>query len=544
MSDAGAPGPGGEPASGPTVASTPPQAEADRCQILREQLGKVPQLPGAPDLARVRPHVLARARSVPVLFERTPQAADNAVAARLRAELVASEYPDHAILQVLRKTRGNWALRRAIFLFEGYLYAELPLLALRVSQIIRLDHLFDDERLVIQRGERWIHVQRREGKYFRAPDGASGDALSSELASLLLFDRVAASKEEMGEPLHIDVEPLARRVGFSSLEVLAITAQRWAFRARSYDAKSLLIVERSAEPQSAAVTVVCESSRQPEQLAEERQKLLSDQRLVDPILAAARAMIERRLPFDEPRTEEGQQDGHLRMHFRAAYKSYQYTYEFNGDNYYVFDRLGRVRLPQVCIDFISDAFDWGTGGSWPDRGHGRARIKGALHFASLDIKNARSVEHLAAFASKTPEWFEMTWVEKEERVKFRDSTRFFAELSKNAHHYRRGDVVFIYGLRDDGKHHYHSFFIDQKDPVTGMPTVVAANAGPPQARSWEGEMQNAPRRAIVAKMRVRREVLEQAYRQAKLHPGQPLLPPTTREPSKDGGEGDVDRSGG
>jgi hypothetical protein len=42
-----------------------------------------------------------------------------------------------------------------------------------------------------------------------------------------------------------------------------------------------------------------------------------------------------------------------------------------------------------------------------------------------------------------------------------------------------------------------------------MPTWLAANAGRPRVRTWEAEMQNAPKRAIVARMRPRLEWLEQ-----------------------------------
>jgi hypothetical protein len=254
--------------------------------------------------------------------------------------------------------------------------------------------------------------------------------------------------------------------------------------------------------------------------------------MIDPVLQAAHEMIRRRLPFDEPKTEEGQQDGLLRIHFQKAYRSYRKTYEFNGDDYYVFDGYGRPRLPQVCIDFITDAFDWGTGGYWPVRGEKPERVKGALNFASLGIENSRSIESLANFATETPEWFDMLWLDKSEQVKFLHREKFFAALAQNAHRYRRGDVVFIYGLRDDDKFHFHSFLIDEKDPVTGIPTVVVANAGPPQARSWEGEMANAPLRKIVARMRVRRDILGLARKQAQDHPGVPLTPPP-RPPSEE-----------
>jgi hypothetical protein len=63
--------------------------------------------------------------------------------------------------------------------------------------------------------------------------------------------------------------------------------------------------------------------------------------------------------------------------------------------------------------------------------------------------------------------------------------------------------VAILGPRDDEKLHYHSFFIVDADPLSGMPTELAANAGRPRIRSWEGEMQSAPRRSILARIRPR-----------------------------------------
>jgi hypothetical protein len=58
-------------------------------------------------------------------------------------------------------------------------------------------------------------------------------------------------------------------------------------------------------------------------------------------------------------------------------------------------------------------------------------------------------------------------------------------------------------MRDDGEPHYHSFFVYDADPLTGMPTQLASNAVLPQVRSWEGEMHNAPRRSIRVRIRPR-----------------------------------------
>jgi len=61
------------------------------------------------------------------------------------------------------------------------------------------------------------------------------------------------------------------------------------------------------------------------------------------------------------------------------------------------------------------------------------------------------------------------------------------------------------------------------DPLTGFPILLAANAGPPQMRTWEGEMSNAPRRFVVARLRVRPEIFERAYELARTRPGVPLV---------------------
>lgn len=473
-----------------------------------------------------RAEILARARSVPVVFHTRPEAPKSAPAVvfQMRATLREAEDPAHAILEVLRRTRGNYPLRRQVFLSDHYLYAETPVLAMRLSQVLRLDHLFSktERTLVIERGTETFEVTRREGMYFLPPipDADPQKRHHERMASLLLYDRVRTEDEEFGPPLHVDLRPLQRKLGFSSAKLHHVGASAMVAELSTYGAKSRAVLNW----EGTEVGLECETTEKTPwvDLAVARSNFHVDQEVTDPILEAAHEMIFRRLPFDEPKTEEGQQDGLLRLHFRQAYRHYANTYEFNGDDYYVFDGYGRPRVPQVCIDFITDAFDWGTGGHWPERGQKRDYRKGALNFASMGMENARSVENLAEFASEHPEWFDVLWLPKNERVKFRHRTKFFQALAHDAGRYRRGDIVFIYGLKDDGKFHYHSFLIDEKDPVTAMPTVVVANAGPPQARSWEGEMQNAPQRSIVARVRVRREILQRAHEQARNQPGVPL----------------------
>jgi hypothetical protein len=118
------------------------------------------------------------------------------------------------------------------------------------------------------------------------------------------------------------------------------------------------------------------------------------------------------------------------------------------------------------------------------------------------------VESFVEFAKGHPEWFEVTELAESERVPYARRADFFAHLAEHRDRYRPGDVVAIHGLRDDGKMHYHSFFVYSSDPVTGAPSLVAANAGRPRIRPWESEMLTAPQRSIRARIRPKLEWLE------------------------------------
>ncbi len=531
------------PAPVPTAA--PPVV--DPCLVQVEQLQNEPQVPGTPVFDSHRAEILARARAVPLLFKRVPQAdlaglTDDEVRLthKYRKVLIKSQDPASDIQVILRRTTRRYALRRAIFLSEGYLFAELPLLALRLSQVLRLDHLFDDPEVVIERGGHEFRAYLEDGRYYLPEEPVVGVVPQrmqhGSPAGLLLFDRARTPEESWKSTPGFALNELAKQLAFETASPIFKTENRWGFELRTRGRRSTIVADVS----QTEATLVCESTLQQKRsaLLFARNQSLLARELVEPVLSAAREIISRRLPFDEPRTEEGQQDGLLRIAFRKAHRHHRETYEFNGDSYYTYDGFGRPRLPEVCIDFITDSFDWGTGGYWSGR-HERARhVRGALYFPSFGIENERSVESLLNYAAAVPSWFDVHFTPKSERVKFLYREKFFAWLAQMHEVYQPGDVVFIYGLRDDEKFHYHSFFIDEKDPVTGVPTLVMANAGPPQARTIEGEMQNAPLRTIVARIRLKPEVLRAAYEQARQRPDQPLVPPPPdyldEEPEKKG----------
>ena len=179
------------------------------------------------------------------------------------------------------------------------------------------------------------------------------------------------------------------------------------------------------------------------------------------------------------------------------------SFEFNGDRYAVFDSEGRPRPPQVCIDFVLDTFERASGTWWQSRSQGRQRVLGRLQFDDAALENRRSVERFIDFARAHAESFDVYEPAPEARVPLRNRALASAELYRSRDEFQSGDIVAILGPREDEKLHYHSFFIVDADPLSGMPTELAANAGRPRIRSWEGEMQNAPRRSILARIRPR-----------------------------------------
>ena len=150
---------------------------------------------------------------------------------------------------------------------------------------------------------------------------------------------------------------------------------------------------------------------------------------------------------------------------------------------------------------MTDTLERASGARFRPRGEPREFIRGQLDFDSFGLDNRRGVGTFVSFTRSHPEWFEFTETPAEARLPFRDHAAFFRDIYEHRDEYRLFDIVTIFGLGSDGKLHYHSFFVADRDPLTGMPIAVVANAGRPRIRSWENEMQNAPQRAILAHIR-------------------------------------------
>jgi hypothetical protein len=477
-------------------------AGAEGCRKRRERLAREPSLPGAPALEEQRADLLWRAKAEPVLFLKAPRAGEDSVEVRaFRTMLAQGPGPAYALARAYRLLHNRPDLARAALLREGYLYAETPELGAALVNRVELNHLFDQPAIVIERGADRFRAIKGENFYEYADGPERG-----RRARLLLFDRVRSAPEPELPPLHVDVRSLAARLGFDRVKVERITAagiaaelrygQTWVPSVLGIRGLELALECEAVPPGS-------------EQLVQKARELTRRRgAILAQVRRAIAEQVEEALPFDEPRTEDGQQDGNLRPAWRWAYTQGWDSYRFNDERYAVFDRHGRPLVPQVCIDFITDTLERASGTWWVASGRERRKTPGKLDFDQMDLENRRSVDTFVDFAERYPEWFDVYQLRPEERVPFHQKQRFYEHLFENRDRYVPGDIVTIHGLRSDEEMHYHSFFVYDADPVTGMPMLVAANAGRPRVRSWESEMLSAPRRSIRSRVRPRLEWLE------------------------------------
>ncbi|HXK19893.1 MAG TPA: hypothetical protein VNG33_18915 [Polyangiaceae bacterium] len=516
------------PAPGPARLSRAESPDIDRqCLAQVAELSSLPALTlPVTDSPELRAQLLGRTKNVPVLFLSQPEAAkDNPVADALRQALETS--PGYATFDtVVGKVRRAPELARAVFLREGYLYTENPELAALYGSLT-LSLLFREPELYIVRGAEQLSARRLDdGDY----EYTSGDERGHR-AKLLLFDRIAPQGAALSAARHVDLRALAKSLGFDELALRRASSERLLVDASYAGARvpTLLRID------SGKVSLVCEApgperARVAAYRADAARRAVTQARLVTVI----KEQVDEALPFDEPKTEDGQQDGKLRPEWRSAYLNGSSSFEFNGDRYAVFDASGRPRPPQVCIDFVLDTFERASGTWWEPRGGQRQRVIGRLQFDDTAMENRRSVERFIEFARSHGEAFEVYEPPVEERVPLRNRQQFFAALYRARAQFKRGDIVAILGPRDDEKLHYHSFLIVGSDPLTGMPTELAANAGRPRIRSWEGEMQNAPRRSILARVRPRQLWLDSfvvADVAASADVPAPALGPNTKQPA-------------
>ncbi len=502
---------------------TAAQKKLQACRKLVASVQATPALPGTTGLDERRGEILARAKGEPVLFRRTPKLGPNETkpVARARKLLAKSPNAGHTLVGLFRTLRYRPEQMRQLLLPEGYFYTENPSLAAMMVHLVKLGHLYRDEELWIHRGSQVLRVAR--SKKTRRYEYKSGPEVGRP-ARLMLFDRIGRASDDLGPALHFDVRRLAHQVGFDRMRLRRMT-ERHVLADLRYGGQWVRTVLKVDDGDRTRLSIACEVVEEADAASVAFAKDLGvrRRRVLDAQHRVIIRQVEEALPFDEPRTEEGQQDGNLRPAWIWAYNHGWDSYTFNDDPYRVFDASGRPLLPQVCIDFVTDTLERASGTWWaPRSGAPRIRTKGRLDFDALPIENRRSVQVFVDFAWQHPQYFDVVDLRPEERVPFIRRPDFYAHITSHADRYAPGDVIAIHGPRSDGEMHYHSFFVFDADPITGVPMLLAGNAGKPRIRTWEAVMRAAPRRSLRHRVRPRLEWLESII---------PIKPEASSEPA-------------
>lgn len=483
-------------------------AERARCEREHRRVLALPGLPGAPELERNRALVLGHAKADPVLFTRAPEhsPSDDALVRRYRRTLQIAQFPWDVLRWLAPRFLHHPEHGRATLLLDGYLYADEPNLAFALVDLISAHHLFDAERIWIQRGGFTRHARQNAGGKYVYEDGPE----AGEAVRLLLFDRIGTGTPPPA--LHRDLRSLRYRLHFDRVRVVHLTEDRIVAEL-GYGGTWVPTVLRS---DGASVELECELI-EPEEVAgvtSRRELGARKERVLEPLRRAMISQIEDGLPFDEPITEYGQQDGFLRYKWLTAYLAGQRTYRMNGDLYQVYGPRGEPRPPQVCIDFVYDTFERASGTWWEALGSEPRRVVGRMDFGTFADTTLRRADKTIEFAQSHPELFEVHEVPVAERVPMWQREAFFAYLAQHAERFQPGDVVMIRGYTPFDRPwmqrvmHYHSFFVYEMDPITGMPIALVGNPGRPSIRTWLFEGLRTPKRSVWYSIRPRLEWLE------------------------------------
>jgi hypothetical protein len=502
----------GAPSLLPPHASSeaPPKPDATQLCLARiAETRRRPSLTAVQQSDAVRQSLLTTVKAVPVIFERAPEPepSDDPVVRSFRRWWRQSPHPGGVLQKLLDTVPAAPNLLRSVSLREGYLYAEDLAHASALVRLLRSEQLFDAPEIWLQRGEETFHASRQNGQY-QYTDGP----LRGQAVALVLFDRMGTGA--IPEPLHLDVRALRYKLGFERMRVVHWTEEALVAELfyGPYSVPSLL------KRDGAHLSLDCESpdpSQRPalEAWRRERRALNTAFRSVQ--LAIAK-QIQDGLPFDEPLHEIGQEDGKLRGAWLRAYDQGWDAFRFHDDVYQVFGPRGQAWVPEVCVDFLLDTLERAAGTWWAPRWLPRERHVGKLDFSSFDRDQLRRVPEFVNFASLHPEWFEVRTFTKREQIPI-GSPHFLPRLAADAASFVPGDLVIIGGYVPwDARAytHYHSLFVYDSDPITGMPILIASNPGRPRQVTWLWEAGRTPRRTLRYRIRLKADWLARAVEPA------------------------------
>jgi hypothetical protein len=436
-----------------------------------------------------------------------------------------TRYPWDVLKRILPRLDDRKELARQVLLREGYLYATDPEYGYALVQLVRADHLFDSPTIRIERGATVLDAKLGEsGRYHYSSGPARGQPVR-----LILFDRLSegSDRPESQDVLHRDFRDLEYRLFFERAEIERVTADHIVANLHygRFTVPSLLRAD------GAELELACESTSDldAKQLESYRASAAARHRSLQALRGAMLEQVHEKLPFDEPRIEIGQQDGRLRSNWQWAYGAGRSRYRFNGQWYSVFDEEGAPLVPQVCVDFLADTLERAAGGWWGDEGEPRSRSEGAFALGHRADPSLRRAQRFIGFAEANPDRFEVARYAANDWPPMGQKTRFFDRLIASAADFQPGDMVFIRGYTpwDAREMHYHSFFVYENDPVTGVPIAIVGNAGEPRVTTWEWEARRTPERSIRARIRPKAEWLNSTIPDdaRRLRGAAPLAPP-------------------
>ena len=484
-----------------------PVPQALDCDARIASVRAEPGLPGTPKLDQQRAQIVARSKGEPVVFVEPPQwpKATRPEIEGYRRTLTNSRFPWDTVDYFIKQMAHAPQIARQVLLRDGYLYAETGDLSWSLWQKVELKHLFNEPKLIIERGAEEIQIAKSDAGYVYASGVDSGKP-----ARVLLFDRVRVSGEAKQRVLHRDVRSMAHLLAFDSMSVLHRTETHLLTEVR-YDDVPVTVLFQS---DGARLTPVCESveAANTPKLQAARAQAHVRARVLTVMRNVILEQVREQLPFDEPKSEWGQQDGHLKRRWKSAYLAGEDSYVFNYDRYPVFLSDGSPAPPQVCIDFITETFERSSGTWWQAQGKPRTQTAGAVSFDDMMESDRRQVPSFVAFAQKQTELFDVYNVPTSRRLPYLFKQRFYKFLHDKRARMQPGDIVVIRGLApwDHYAHpHYHTFFVYERDPVTAVPILLAGNAGKPRIQSWEAVMSRTPHRKIEHVVHPRLAWLEQ-----------------------------------
>lgn len=469
--------------------------EAERCRSAIERAREKPGLPGAKHLESQRAQVLLRVRSEPVFFIHEPPfspALTPGIAVHQRSLKQYGLVRERA-LTLLRNYQGNYEVLRRLFLRSGYFFMDDGPTARELFVRLRLEHLFIEPELVLERGEeQWI-VRRTARQTYEFASGPH----KGQSARLFLFDRVWVQGEEPGPPLHVDVRKFVAREGVEGLRVDHLGEQELVAELRFAEEWVPALLKR--EGTQLSLTCLLVEPDAVERVGAARERAYRRALVLDALRAAMIEQVQWGLPFDEPKTEVGQQDGALRPRFERAYASGKTEYTFNRDKYPVFGAQGQPLTPQVCIDFITETFELASGMRYPGRGEPPEKVRGAIDFDELLGSDRRREIALRDYAREQPHRFQLRDFQVSARVRYEQTASFFRFIEAQKDWMQTGDIVIIRGRSAWDFYrelHTHTFFVYESDPLSGAPLLLAGNSGRPRILTWDEEMLRSPKRSI------------------------------------------------